>query len=681
MRVLLSYSRRHFDPALAPTEQPFWGTSANIIARTLYGLLSEIGEVTYIDPSELEAVRGGSYDVLVGIARGFAEVATASGARRRILVAVNVHPAERNRRLLEFVEREGLQAACIAPDGLVDVAAAQAAIATSTNILCFGNVATFNTYVRAGVPPSKLRVLNYATAPTASRDVRVRPDGPVRFVHVASEVGLRKGFDVVVDVFGAPELEGVDFELHIVGAPQGARYERQLAACVAAGRGRVHDHGWLDASSPEYAAVLDRADFLYFPSLEEGQAGTALDVIARGAVPIVSAQTGIDFAPLGFCETAIGVAANVDLVKRACALSGAELHRLREQTLAYHEELHAGWAEPLADALRDAVAGPGWPRMSVIVPLFNKERTARRLLDLLDRAMSQYPDCELHIILDGCTDTTRERVEQFLATPRSYPVRVDETPDIFEIKTNNIGLRAATGRYGVIVQDDNFIYDETFLFEAATFLEKDRTAVVLGGLAGVNFYPRGTVGLEGPGQIAMTADEVYWRQDANTDPELVDHVFEVDACMRGPLILRKSFLEQYGYLDEVYAPLYQDDMDLCLRARDRGYKVYCVLMDVDNDSGTMGTYDPERWERMVAIMKRNSDMLYSRWTPSTDKSGYLRLRRVRISEAAGAADRSVRLRHQARRRYIAARRSWLHIGHVTHRIAAMRRRLQEHRAS
>jgi glycosyltransferase involved in cell wall biosynthesis len=681
MRILLSYSRRHFDPALAPTEQPFWGTSANIIARTLHGLLSEMGDVTYIDPSEVDGVPGGSYDLVVGIARDFAEVAAASGAPQRILIAVNVHPAERNRRLLEFVEREGLPTACIASDGLVDVAATEAAIAVSTHILCFGNVSTFNTYVRAGVPASKLRVLNYATTPTTSPEAGVRADGPVRFVHVASEVGLRKGFDVVADTFGAPELESLDFELHIVGAPQRGRYERQVAAFVAAGGGRVFHHGWLEASSLHYAAILDRADFLFLPSLEEGQAGTALDAIARGAVPIVSAETGIDFAPLGFCQGAIGAAANVDLVKRACALSEAELHRMREQTLAYHEELHAGWAEPLADALRDAVTGPGWPRMSVIVPLFNKERTARRLLDLLDRAMSQYPDCELHIVLDGCTDSTPERVEQFLATPRSYPVRVDETPDIFEIKTNNIGLRAATGRYGVIVQDDNFIYDETFMFEAATFLEKDRTAAVLGGLAGVNFYPRGTAGLEGPGQIAMTEDEVYWRQDANTDPELVDHVFEVDACMRGPLVLRKSFLEQHGYLDEAYAPLYQDDMDLCLRARDRGHKVYCMLMDVDNDSGTMGTYDPERWERMVAIMKRNSDLLYSRWTPSTDKSGYLRLRRVRISDASGALDRGVRLRHQARRRYIAARRSWLHIGHVTHRIAAMRQRLQEHRAS
>jgi glycosyltransferase involved in cell wall biosynthesis len=680
VRILLSYSRRHFDPDVAPAQQPFWGSSANIIARTLHVLLGEIGEVTYIDPREVDGVRDGSYDLVVGIARGFAEVAIASGAPRRILIAVNVHPAERNRRLLDFVATEALPAAAIASHGLEDVAAVEAAIATSTHILCFGNVSTFNTYVRAGVSPSKLRVLNYATAPT-SPAARVRSDGPVRFVHVASEVGLRKGFDVVADTFGAPGLESLDFELHIVGAPQGARYERQVAALVGAGGGRVHDHGWLDASSPEYAAILDRADFLFLPSLEEGQAGTALDAIARGAVPIVSAETGIDFAPLGFCQAAIGAAANVDLVRRACALPEAELHRLRGQTLAYHEELHAGWAQPLADALRDAVAGPGWPRMSVIVPLFNKERTARRLLDLLDRAMSRYPDCELHIILDGCTDATRERVEQFLATPRSYPVRVDETPDIFEIKTNNIGLRAATGRYGVIVQDDNFIYDETFLFEAATFLEKDRTAVVLGGLAGVNFYPRGTVGLEGPGQIAMTEDEVYWRQDANTDPELVDHVFEVDACMRGPLILRKSFLERHGYLDEAYAPLYQDDMDLCLRARARGHKVYCMLMDVDNDSGTMGTYDPERWERMVAIMKRNSDLLYSRWTPSTDKSGYLRLRRVRISEASGVADRGVRLRHQARRRYIAARRSWLHIGHVTHRIAAMRQRLQEHRAS
>ena len=278
------------------------------------------------------------------------------------------------------------------------------------------------------------------------------------------------------------------------------------------------------------------------------------------------------------------------------------------------------------------------------------------------------------MILDGCSDDSEAIARRFFEGRDDYPVEILTTPDIFEVRTNNLGMRRAKGRYAVIVQDDNFIYQRDCILEAVSFLEKSRRAAILGGLAGVNFYPRETRGLEGPGQIVADDNEVYWRQDAVTDPALRGRVFGVDACMRGPLFFRKSFLEEHGYLDEEYAPIHADDMDICFRAASVGAKVYCMLMDVENDSLSMRSFDAEKARWWTDIVSRNMDLFYSRWHPSAEKD-HLWLHRTPIAEEVGFSDGVVRLRQRMRRRYITTRRRYPSAWKLRQVLGGIRRRL------
>ncbi|MBI4991156.1 hypothetical protein HZB96_03635, partial [Candidatus Gottesmanbacteria bacterium] len=74
MKILLSYSRLHFDPLKDPKEHKHWGSSASILARTLFDILTKIGNVTYIDSSEYEKVKGKKFDLFVGITNNFYKV-------------------------------------------------------------------------------------------------------------------------------------------------------------------------------------------------------------------------------------------------------------------------------------------------------------------------------------------------------------------------------------------------------------------------------------------------------------------------------------------------------------------------------------------------------------------------------------------------------------------------------
>jgi glycosyltransferase involved in cell wall biosynthesis/GT2 family glycosyltransferase len=676
MRILLSYSSQHFDPELPVEEQERWGESANIISRTLYELLGRRGDVTFVDAAVPDAVSGQRFDVFVGIVRNFRRILEICEIDRSILVAVNMHPAEHNALLLDFVVRQKLPSAALHELDVLDVDDRGGAIDDADAVLCFGNVLTLNSYLKHGVPREKVRLANYgsdiATQPPAARATE---EGDTHLLYCASEIGLRKGFDIVASAVAAADLEELGAHLHIVGAPSYPHYRAKLADLEARLGPRISNHGWLAPTSTEYRELLERVDFLFFPSLEEGQAGSVIDALSCGVIPLISSHCGVDFAPLGFCELETASEHNVQLLRRACGLPAAERKRLRAKTLEYYDEFHAGFEQQLDLSLTDVLADSPNPLVSAVLPIHDKEPILADLLRFLDRALVAYGNADLCIILDGCTDRSEEIVRRFFRDRNDYPVEILTTPDIFEVRTNNLGLRRAAGRYAMVVQDDNFVYDRNCILEAVTFMEKSRRAVIVGCLAGVNFYPRGTRGLEGRGQIVMDEDETYWRQDANTDPALSDRIFQVDACMRGPLFFSKAFLDEYGYLDEAYAPMHNDDMDICFRAASVGRKVYSILMDVENDSLAVGGYDPEKARWYAGVRRRNANLLYSRWKPSVDKD-YLWVHRARILEERTVRETFVRARQRARRRYLAVRRGWLNAPTIMRGLSGVRRRIR-----
>ncbi len=633
MRILLSYSRLHFDPDKDPKEHKYWGTSASILSRTLYKILSKLGEVIYIDSNHFESIKDKKFDLFVGINNNFYKILKNVITKKSIYFAVNMHPRERNKILLKYLLKGKISPFALAGWDLINFVEAEKGINAADFILCVGNNLTYNSYIKHGVPKNKIKMLNYGvenfSPPVGgSKDKYDRYHKEKRYVYVTSEIGLRKGFDIIYSLFTNPEVLKQEFHVDIIGLPTNNYYKRKLEKFKYLLKKKVDYHGWIDSNSKEYWEIIKNNDFVILPSLEEGQAGSVLDAINSGVIPIISQNTGIDFSPLGQLEQKINSNHSKGIILNSLNLSDKEILNLKNKTLEYYSEFHANYIENLRRAIENCIDGQLYPKISVILPIFNKEKTIKSLINLLHQACLEYKNVEVHLIFDGCTDKSEEIVRDFYRDKKSYKVTFETTPNIFEVKTNNIGLRKSQGKYCVILQDDNYIFDKNIFFEAVNFLDKNSQVAILGCLSGVNYYPRGTK-LKGFGQIAMDKSEVYHRQDEKTNPELKKRIFEVDACMRGPLIIRKSFLEKYGYLDEIFAPLHHDDMDICFRARHYGFKIYCILADVINASLTVAKYNEDKWKYWNKIYRRNCDILYSRYRPTLIKD-YLWLHRTKI---------------------------------------------------
>lgn len=633
MRILFCYSKDHFNPSLSPDQQPNWGTSTNTLIREFLEALGKIGDVTYSDGLDFQEHAGESYDLFIGIERNFHKILTICNINISILIAVNMHPKARNNILNDFANKQLNDMAAIAHGDLVDVESIWEAIDKADYIFCFGNNTTYNSYLKYGVSRKKIKTFNYRLLDEPNAPSR--PQKTKRFLYSASSLGLRKGFDIVASL--CDSMKGKEFHIDIIGRPTSDYYTNKLDGLAKRHPGKVTVHKFIPVRTKKYQRLHQTNDFLIFPSLEEGQAGTVVEAMHYGLIPLITPETGTDFAPLGFLESSLDSSHNKEIMSKALSLTSQEIAALKTKTQAFYKELHYNLTEKLEEAVRNCLAGNLYPKVSLILPIYNKEPTIIELVTLLDAAAREYKNVEVHIIFDGCSDNSEVIVKAFYRDRKDYPVKFYTTPNIFETKTNNLGLLNSSGKYAVIIQDDNYLYDKYFLFEAVQFLDKNPTAAILGGLSGVNFYPLGTKNLSGPGQISISSSEVYWRQDERTNPDLKNQIFEVDACMRGPLILRKSFLDDHGFLDEIYAPLYQDDMDICFRARKYGYRVYCMMMDVDNKSLTMANYKSGKAQYFAEIMKRNAHTFYERWTPSVHKD-YSSMRRIPIIKPSENGD-------------------------------------------
>jgi GT2 family glycosyltransferase len=609
-KALLSYSRGHFDPN--DKEQKFY--SASIIAKSLYDTLTRSGyDVVYIDPTEVPKDPG-SYDLFVGQPYRWVELAASCDRALKVLFMPTSHPFTRNERMHDARKKWDVPR----DEELLDTSsAALRAFSLADYIIQIGNELNIDSLLENGVPREKIIHIHYGL-PSAWATALPPAQGPLdTYLHTASELGLRKGLPDLLKFFGA--LPFSSKKLTLVGnIRKNENYEYWHARIkeLEQQNPNVTHIEFTDSTLTTYKELLASHAWYLFPSLEEGEPGTVLEAMTLGLVPVMTRASGIDF----MLDDDFNASFETSL-KKTLALSRDEWYILSTKAQRYvtlfHD--HAAWEKRLTEVFQSLHKGERdlRPTASIILTVHDKEKHIVRLLETLIGNTKSYPRWDLHIVYDGCTDASR-KVAQHVLHDFPVPVYEYETPDVWEVKANNHGLTRAQGKYCVILQDDNFIYEAGWLEKMLSWLEEHPNVGILGGLAGVNFFHLDSEP-EGEG-INRSTYEVHQRLDPATNKKLREYVFEADAVMRGPIILRKELLEKHGYLDEAYAPLYNDDMDYCFRMRSLGYGVFCYPIDVVNENLTVAKYkNPVKDKFWKDTAEKNQKIFYSRWSADIEK--------------------------------------------------------------
>jgi glycosyltransferase involved in cell wall biosynthesis len=242
--------------------------------------------------------------------------------------------------------------------------------------------------------------------------------------------------------------------------------------------------------------------------------------------------------------------------------------------------------------------------LSVVLTIHNKENLVERCLGSilsLSKDMS-----ELIIVLDGCTDNSQYLVEKRLGNCDIIH-KVVFTDDVFETKANNAGLREATQKYVILVQDDVVVdelgwdsriikplqvYDDIFAVTAKNAHNNYLTGKKPGSGHDLIKHGEITNGLKGP------RDRIEIRDSVN----------------RGPLALDRDKALSLNFFDEVYAPFVWDDHDICYRAKEKGWFCgsYSVKFISEKQWGTTRE-NPKSHSVWKTSNEKNQKIFYERY--------------------------------------------------------------------
>ncbi len=205
--------------------------------------------------------------------------------------------------------------------------------------------------------------------------------------------------------------------------------------------------------------------------------------------------------------------------------------------------------DSVSRAMADAPLKPekDWPKVSVVVCTLNGAPTIRDTLDGLKRL--EYPDYEVIVVIDGSTDKTEMIVGE-------YAFQVITTSNRGLSNARNTGLNAATGEIVAFMDDDAYPDPHWLHYIAHTFLTKD-----VCGVGGPNILPS---------EDGRAAECIALSPGGPTHVLTSDSEAEhIPGCN---MAFWKSSLEAVGGFDPQFR-VAGDDVDLCWRLLDRGWKI------------------------------------------------------------------------------------------------------------
>lgn len=202
------------------------------------------------------------------------------------------------------------------------------------------------------------------------------------------------------------------------------------------------------------------------------------------------------------------------------------------------------------------------PRVSIIIPHFNKAELTLACLAFLGQLKTDIP-YEVILVNDGGSASTVE----LLATVEGVRF-VDLEKNTGFLTAANTGANGAIGEILVFLNNDCFVL-QGWLDALVALFDEDATCGIAGSLliaeTGYVSESGGFILTDGNGWNFGRGEEI-----GCTD---ISFMRPVDFVSGASLAVRASLWLELGGFDQVYAPAYYEDVDLCFRARRAGYRV------------------------------------------------------------------------------------------------------------
>lgn len=209
------------------------------------------------------------------------------------------------------------------------------------------------------------------------------------------------------------------------------------------------------------------------------------------------------------------------------------------------------------------------PTIDIVIPSFNGLALLKQNLPLLFKYASGQIN-KVIVVDDGSTDDTKSFLDQKY---KEEVVYLKNNSNLGFSKSVNFGVSVSKADYVVLLNNDVKVQKD-FLKEPIRLMESDKS------LFAVNFN-----------EIHSSWPLVSWAKGKMqfTRSDKKDGVYYCAWASGGSSLVRRSFYEQLGGLNEVFSPGYWEDIDLGWRAWKNGWSIIWTpnsLVDHDHESTT-----------------------------------------------------------------------------------------------
>jgi GT2 family glycosyltransferase len=215
------------------------------------------------------------------------------------------------------------------------------------------------------------------------------------------------------------------------------------------------------------------------------------------------------------------------------------------------------------------------------------------------------PLVEMIVVDNASSDQSLERIQQ--AFPALDIVRLSENFGF--AKATNLGILASRGE-AVLMMNNDAVATPGAIASLVKVMEQDERIAIVGpqlrnadGSLQLSYGRFPSVSRVVGGFRIRKGDRYYERRG-------YEHLHDVDWLTGACLLVRRRMLDEIGLLDERFFFNYED-VDLCRRARDRGWRcVYTPDASVMHHRA-MSSGNPQIKERIL-LEKRRSQLIYYR---------------------------------------------------------------------
>jgi GT2 family glycosyltransferase len=208
------------------------------------------------------------------------------------------------------------------------------------------------------------------------------------------------------------------------------------------------------------------------------------------------------------------------------------------------------------------------PRVATIILNWNGLADTMECLASLQKL--DYPNYDIVVVDNGSTDKSVEVIR------KNFPdvTLIENKENLGFVGGNNVGLHHTLNRdvdYVLLLNNDTIV-DSRFLVELIKVLEVDRKIGIASPLI---FY------YDTPDEIWAAGAAINWangfteRLRAGDTADDGEPVFDVDFVSGCALLAKREVIEATGLLDADFF-LYYEEIDWCVRAHKKGYRIVCV---------------------------------------------------------------------------------------------------------